>query len=204
MITIDTRGQACPAPIIAAKKALREAREGERFNILSDSAVSFNNLIRFLNDNKAKVTTAESNGIWTLTVERGTVTNNQPEAEDYCSPEIAHFEKGNFIVVISSDLLGEGDNDLGSLLMGNFIKAVKDLDKLPSKMIFYNKGVTLARSDSPHSEHLVQLEKMGVEIILCSTCVAHYKIGDKLAVGTLGNMFTIAGMMVSAGKIIKP
>lgn len=204
MITIDTRGQTCPAPIIAAKKALREAGEGEQFNILTDNSVSFNNLIRFLNDNKAEVNTVEANGIWTLTVLKGRKLSQEIEADTYCKPEIAHFEKGNFIIVISSDLIGEGDNDLGSLLMGNFIKAVKDLDKLPEKMIFYNKGVTLATSDSPHSEHLLQLEKMGVEIILCTTCVNHYAIGEKLAVGILGNMFTIAGMMVNADKVIKP
>ena len=46
---------------------------------------------------------------------------------------IAHFHKGDFIIVISSDKMGEGDDELGQLLMSNFIKAVKDLDKLPRK-----------------------------------------------------------------------
>ena len=56
-------------------------------------------------------------------------------------PTIAHFEKGNFIIVVSSDKMGEGDDELGYLLMSNFIKAIKDLDRLPGKIVFYNKGV---------------------------------------------------------------
>ena len=72
--------------------------------------------------------------------------------------------------------MGEGDDDLGQLLMSNFIKAIKDLDKLPQKMVFYNKGVTLATKTSPLIDHLTDLEKMGVELLLCATCVNHYAI----------------------------
>ena len=45
--------------------------------------------------------------------------------------------------------MGEGDDELGQLLMSNFIKAIKDLDKLPRKMVFYNKGVTLVTKNFP-------------------------------------------------------
>ncbi|HLN21370.1 MAG TPA: sulfurtransferase-like selenium metabolism protein YedF [Bacteroidales bacterium] len=204
MKRVDTKGQACPAPIIAARKALKEIPAGESFQILTDSLVSYNNLIRYLRDNKAEVTSEENSGTWTLTVNRGATSVPLLQPDDYCSPEIAHFDKGDFVIVLSSDLLGEGDADLGSLLMTNFIKAVKDLDKLPAKMIFYNKGVTLAIEGSPNAEHLVQLEKMGVEIVLCATCVNHYGITDKITAGTLSNMFSIAGMMAEAGKVIKP
>jgi len=46
--------------------------------------------------------------------------------------------------------------------MINFIKALKDLDKLPSKIVFYNNGVKLATKSSPAIEHLRDLEKMGL------------------------------------------
>ncbi len=74
--------------------------------------------------------------------------------------------------------MGEGDADLGQLLMTNFIKAIKDLDKLPQKMVFYNKGVTLVTINSAVIDHLTDLEKMGVELLLCATCVNHYAIAD--------------------------
>lgn len=204
MITIDTRGQLCPAPLIAAKKALRQVDGGESFFILTDNATSYNNLIRFLKDNKATVASEETNGTWRLTVKKNEGSNPEKEVEEYCRPEVAHFEKGDFIVVISSDTMGEGDKELGRLLISNFIKALKDLDKLPAKIIFYNGGVKLAVRGSENLEHLQQLEKMGVEILLCATCVNHYGINDKTGAGILSNMFTIAEAMASASKVIKP
>jgi selenium metabolism protein YedF len=100
--------------------------------------------------------------------------------------------------------MGDGDNELGQLLMSNFIRAIKDLDKLPARMVFYNKGVTLATKASPLIGHLTDLEKMGVELLLCATCVNHYGITDIVGAGTLSNMYTIAEAMVSAGNIVRP
>lgn len=204
MNIVDTRGQACPAPIIAAKRALREIDENGSFIILTDNLTSYNNLIRFLKDNKAFVSVEENSGQWRLTVRRSGTGAPESKPEDYCNSGIAHFDKGDYIVVISSDRMGDGDDELGKILIGNFINALKDLEKLPGKIIFYNRGVTLAAKDSPHSVHLAQLGKMGVEIMLCATCVNHLKLENRLAAGTLSNMFTIAEAMASAGKIIKP
>jgi selenium metabolism protein YedF len=204
MRIIDTKGQLCPEPLIAAKRALRETSAGESFILLTDNQTSFDNLNRFLKDNKADSRVSESEGVWTLTITRseGELAQNKPE--EYCTPEISHFEKGNFVVVISSEKMGEGDDQLGRLLISNFIKALKDLDKLPQKIVFYNSGVKLATKTSPVIEHLRDLEKMGVELMLCSTCVSHYALESETGAGILSNMFTIAGVMTSAGTIIKP
>jgi selenium metabolism protein YedF len=202
MQTVDTRGQNCPAPIIMTKKVLKEVREGESFIVLTDNQVSFNNLTHFLRDNKTEFKTESMQGEWKLFVTRG--NGNPVKEEDHIAQVIPHFEKGDFIIVISSDKMGEGDDELGKLLIVNFIKAVKDLDKLPPRIILYNKGVTLAAKTSPVIENLIQIEKMGVEILLCATCVNYYKLENETGAGTLGNMFTIAEAMASAGKIIKP
>jgi selenium metabolism protein YedF len=89
-------------------------------------------------------------------------------------------------------------------LISNFIKALKDLDKLPQHMVFYNKGVTLAVKNSPVIEHIKDLEKMGVEIHLCATCVNYYKLEKYVEVGTLSNMYSIAELMAAAGNVIRP
>ena len=204
MRIVDTKGHLCPAPLIAAKKALKETAGGESFILLTDNQTSFDNLSRFLKDNKADFQVSESGGIWTLTITKtaGEVALTNPE--DYCAPSISHFEKGNYVVVISSDKMGEGDEELGHLLMANFIKALKDLDELPSKMVFYNNGVKLATKSSPVIEHLRDLEKMGVELMLCATCISHYSLESVVGAGTVSNMYTITEVMASAGNIIKP
>jgi selenium metabolism protein YedF len=204
MRIVDTKGQLCPAPLIAAKKALKETAEGDSFIVLTDNMTSFDNLSRFLKDNKAKFEVSESAGVWTLTVTKINGDKVDTKVEDYCSPAISHFEKGNYVVAITSDKMGDGDAELGHLLISNFIKALKDLDKLPQHMVFYNKGVTLAVKNSPVIEHIKDLEKMGVEIHLCATCVNYYKLEKYVEVGTLSNMYSIAELMAAAGNVIRP
>jgi selenium metabolism protein YedF len=204
MRIVDTKGLLCPAPLIATKKALKETLAGESFIVLTDNQTSFENLNRFLKDNKTDFEVNESGGVWTVTITKRTGDVIQTNTEDYCTPSVNHFEKGNFIVAVTSDKMGEGDDELGHLLMSNFIKALKDLDRLPGYMVFYNKGVTLATHSSPVIEYLKDLEKMGVEILLCATCVNHYKLEANVAAGTLSNMYSIAEIMASAGNIIRP
>lgn len=204
MKIVDTRGQLCPAPLIAAKKALRETAAGESFIVLTDNQTSFNNLGRFLKDNNVDFQVNEDGGVWTLTITRLTGEVFPARAEEYSTTSIAHFEKGNYIVVVTSDKMGEGDEELGHLLMSNFIKALKDLDRLPQKIVFYNKGVTLVTNNSPVIEYLRDLEKMGVELLICSTCINHYSLESHVGAGILSNMYAIAEVMASSGNIIKP
>lgn len=204
MKIVDTKGQLCPAPLIATKRALKETPAGESFIVLTDNRTSFNNLSRFLIDNNTDFKVSEAKGVWTITITRISASEIITKAEDYCVPEVAHFEKGNFIVVISSDKMGDGDDELGHLLIENFIKALKDLERLPEKIIFYNKGVTIVTKSSPVITHLKDLEKMGVELLLCATCVKYYKLEDQVGAGMLSNMYSIAESMASAGSIIKP
>ena len=204
MRIVDTKGQLCPAPLIAARKALKETVDGDSFIVLTDNKTSFDNLSRFLSDNKAKFVVIESEGVWTLTVTKKNGLGSDIKAEEYCAPVISHFEKGNYVVAITSDKMGDGDAELGHLLIGNFIKALKDLDRLPQHIVFYNKGVTLVAKDSQVIEHIKDLEKMGVEIHLCGTCVNFYKLENNIAVGTLSNMYSIAEIMSSAGNVVRP
>ena len=204
MRIVDTKGQLCPAPLIATKRALKETITGESFQVLIDNQTSFTNVSRFLKDNNTPFISSENIGIWTLTVTKQNGELIKPDAEEYCTPEVPHFQKGNFVVAISSDKMGEGDEKLGTLLMVNFIKAVHDLDILPAKIVFYNRGVFLGRSSSEVIEQLRDLERMGVALFLCGTCINHYSIQNEINIGTVSNMFEIAQIMASAGNVVKP
>jgi len=204
MRIVDTKGQLCPAPLIATKRALKETSEGESFVVLTDNQTSLTNVSRFLKDNNVQFKTSEKDKVWTLTVTKtnGDLTN--PNAEEYCTTDVPHFQKGDFVIAISSDKMGDGDPALGTLLMTNFVKAVHDLDILPSKMVFYNRGVFLGRKDSTVIELLKDLERMGVLLFLCGTCINHYSLEDEISAGSISNMFEIAQIMSSAGKVVKP
>jgi len=204
MQIIDTSGQQCPAPLIATKRALKDARTGDSFKVITDNQTAFNNISRFLKDNKTEFSSGESNDIWTLTITKQTPELINADAKEYCTTEIPHFSKGDFIIAFTSDKMGNGDEELGQLLMVNFVKAIKELDILPRNMVFYNKGVTLGAEDSPVIDHLKELEKMGVPFLFCETCAKYYLLEDKIKIGTLSNMFEITQVMSSAGNIVKP
>ena len=204
MQIIDTSGQQCPAPLIATNHALRDSQTGDSFKVITDNLTSFSNISRFLTDNKTEFSYEEANGIWTLTITKRTTDRVAARPEEYCKTEIPHFAQGDFIIAFTSDRMGDGNDELGHLLMGNFIKAIKDLDILPAKMVFYNKGVTLGAEESSVIDHLKEIEKMGVALLLCATCVKFYSLEEKIKIGTLSNMFEIVQVMAKAGNVVKP
>ncbi len=108
------------------------------------------------------------------------------------------------MVVVSSDRMGEGNDELGKVLMKGFIFAVTQLDTLPKTMLFYNGGATLTAEGSDSLEDLKSLEAQGVEVMTCGTCLDYYGLKEKLQVGTVTNMYSIVETMANAGRIIKP
>lgn len=108
------------------------------------------------------------------------------------------------VVAVSSDRMGSGNDELGKVLIKGFIFAVTQLDELPKTMLFYNGGATLTTEGSDSLEDLKSLEAQGVEILTCGTCLDYYGLKDKLAVGSVTNMYSIVETLAGAGKIIKP
>jgi selenium metabolism protein YedF len=204
MKTVNARGQLCPTPLILTKRALNEAATGDSFILIIDNQVSFSNVSRYLKDNNTAFTVVENNNVWTLTITKDNKTPTEHKVESYCSNDIPHLLKGDFVVSIASDKIGEGDSELGTILMINFIKAIRDLDVLPSKITFYNRGVFLGGKNSPVYEELKDLEKMGVGLYLCGTCINHYSLSDEINIGIVSNMFEIAQILASSGKVINP
>ena len=107
-------------------------------------------------------------------------------------------------MVVASDRMGEGNDELGKVLIKSFIFAVTQLEQLPKTMLFYNGGATLTTEGSDSLEDLKSLEAQGVEILTCGTCLDYYGLKDKLAVGGVTNMYSIVETMAGAGRIIRP
>ena len=95
------------------------------------------------------------------------------------------------VVVFSSDKMGEGEDALGEILIKSFLYTLTQAEKLPRTLLFYNKGAFLTCQDSPVLEDLKVLEKEGVQIYTCGTCLDYYKLKDKLAVGEVANMLSL-------------
>ena len=129
------------------------------------------------------------------------LVDNEPAVQN-----VTRFAEGKNCEVKSEKI---SDNEFKIEIMAeNYTPADEEeeivCDKLPSKVLFYNSGAYLTCEDSDSLEDLKTLEAEGVEIYTCGTCLNFYDITDKLAVGSITNMYDIVEMMEKAGKVIKP
>jgi intracellular sulfur oxidation DsrE/DsrF family protein len=69
-------------------------------------------------------------------------------------------------------------------------------------IVFFNAGVKLVAADSPVLEDLQALAGRGVQILACGTCLGYFELKEKVAVGEVSNMYTIAETMLGAGKVV--
>ena len=107
------------------------------------------------------------------------------------------------VLFIGSDIVGSGeDYQLGSLLMQKFLHTVGGFSCRPDAILLMNSGVKLATEDSLASGELHQLEDKGTEILACGTCLSRLQLRDKVAVGQVSDMYTIADKMFKASKLI--
>jgi selenium metabolism protein YedF len=108
------------------------------------------------------------------------------------------------VVYINSQLLGGGDEALGSFLMKAFLKTLLDLETPPNRLILVNSGVQLAAEGSKVLESLQSLSQKGVEIVCCGTCIDFYELKGKIRVGGISNMYDILQSMLEADRVIRP
>lgn len=87
------------------------------------------------------------------------------------------------IILIQSEVLGRGDNELGTMLMANFLRLLGESEDKPKTIVFWNSGVRLACEGSVVLEHIKKLEGQGVEILACGTCLEYFELKDKLQSG---------------------
>jgi len=106
------------------------------------------------------------------------------------------------VLVLGAATLGRGDEELGALLMVNFLRTWAFRDKVPEMVLCYNTGVKLAEQGSPAVPMLEALAQKGADIVLCGTCVNYFQLSDRLAVGRVGDMKGIVDAIAKAFKVI--
>jgi len=194
MKTIDCRNMACPAPVITVKRALEEAG-GVAIRVLLDPGAPRENVTRFAAGRGYGVQESPFEDGYALTI--GGSVPAPPDRKAETAPARRD------VILVASDRLGDGADDLGRLLMKNFIITMLDLEHLPDRMLFVNSGVHLTTAGSEVLEALETLGNRGVEILSCGVCLDFYHKKDQLKAGTVTNMFTIAESLMEAGSVIR-
>ena len=198
MITVNAIGDNCPIPVIKTKKAIQALEGPEVIEVLVDNEIAVQNVTKMAVSEGGEVTSEK------LAEKEYKVTIKIGEAAAEGCACCCEEEKENLVVVISSDRMGTGNDALGKVLINGFIFAVTQLENLPKTMLFYNGGATLTAEGSDSLADLKNLEAQGVEIMTCGTCLDYYGLKEKLAVGSVTNMYSIVETMAGADKIIQP
>ncbi len=186
---VDARGLNCPEPVIMTKRAMDENHSIEITAIVSNETAR---------ENVSKL--GQSQG-YQVEVEK-----KDADYYIYLHPGMESCEDerlaGDITFLIKSSFFGEGDAELGQVLMKSFLFSLNELDQQVKHMIFMNSGVKLTIEGSPVLEHLMALESKGVEILSCGTCLDFYQLKEKLAVGKVTNMYTAMELLTTAAKAI--
>lgn len=199
MQKLNMCGKQCPIPVIETKKVLEQVKPGETVVVLVDNEIAAGNLRRLAKSRHDKA-------------EVRTLAQDSYEVEITVSAEdgLVHTAEGRErraagrVVVISSDRMGEGEAELGRLLMKSFIFALSKQDALPDSVLFYNGGARLCAGESDSLADLKMMEAEGVEILTCGMCLQYLGLEDSLRVGTVTNMYDILERMTRAEQIIRP
>lgn len=206
MKTVDTRGLTCPAPLIKTRQGLNEAAPDEDVIVIIDNPTSLSNVKRYLSDNRLLFSVREEDGFSVVTVARGEKTELSSNVTEYCTTGRDPLPRGkkNAVVAVTSERMGCGDDELGTKLMVSFFRTLVLLEPLPSAVVFYNAGVKLGLNDSPVIEHIRELSEKGTSIYLCTTCINHFGIRERLPVGSFSDLYQILNVLKDADHIIRP
>ncbi|MGB5219379.1 MAG: sulfurtransferase-like selenium metabolism protein YedF [Smithella sp.] len=198
---VDARGLACPQPVVLAKQALET---NEKIKVLVDNETALENVKRLgtklgcdIKVEQKKDRTFEIK----LKLKKGAVVSKE-EFVPSCSAVTT--ASGPFVIVLSANTMGHGNDELGSVLIRSFLHTVAEQSQKPDTIIFYNTGVKLTVQGSEVIDDLKQLESAGVQLLVCGTCLNYFEIKDKLAAGTVSNMYDILDAMRRAGRLLTP
>ena len=193
---VDARGKPCPQPVILTRKALAESAE---VTVIVDNPTARENVAGMARGQGHEVRAEErSDGIYVH------ITRSGPSAGPTAGPTVGQALplSGPVVALIAADTVGRGPEELGGILMRSFLHTLTEVTPCPEVLVFMNTGVRLVVEESPVLEDLRLLAGRGVEILACGTCLEYFKLKDRVAVGTVSNMYTIAETLVGAGRVV--
>ena len=179
MREVNAKGLPCPQPVIKTKEALESVKQGEKIKVILDNEASFRNVQKFVNAQKHKIISVEKNGNeYIIVIEKvGEISKEVP-----ISCEIPTEQKQDTFVIIATDTMGK-EEKLGKILMKAYFETMLVHNLLPDRIFFMNTGIKLTTIEKDFIPLIKELERKGVEIYTCGTCLKYFQLEDQLKVG---------------------
>ncbi len=204
---IDARGLACPQPVLMTKQAVDKDRPS-RLTVQVDNEAAVENVSRFLGTRGYETTSTGQEDLFTISARYALKTEEAPGSTATgesapADPVTDGREKSQkILVLIATDRMGFGDDDLGRKLMISFINTLGEMGNDLWRVVLVNNGVKLTIAGSPVLETLCEYEKQDISIWVCGTCLSHFDLLNEKQVGETTNMLDIVTAMQLATKVI--
>jgi selenium metabolism protein YedF len=193
---LDCRGQACPHPVLKTKEIVEQG-DVLQLTVLVDNEAARENVSRFLERSGYQVQVTAQGGDLAVTGTRQQGGPGQAAADTW---EEGALRK--ILVLVGTDRLGTGDDDLGRKLIVNFLGTLKEMGRELWCLVLLNAGVKLAVAGSEVLGSLQGLEQDGVMVLVCGTCLNHFQLLEQKKVGETTNMLDIVTHMQLADQVI--
>ncbi len=198
MKELDCRGQACPLPVIQLRDVLEQGKPAA-VTIFVDNEAAKENVSRFLLHQGYQVTAEEINGDFKVT---GAGVDGAYKIMNEQGLSVMAGGNKKIVVLITSDRMGHGDDELGTRLLINFLKTLKEMGPDLWRLVFMNNGVKLTVENAESLPALHELTEAGVSILVCGACLNHFHLLDKKQVGETSNMLDIVTSLQLADSVI--
>lgn len=198
---VDARGKPCPQPVVLALHALPKLNAGEELDVLVDNEAAVENLRRMAGQKGRSATVTQEENFWHVQIGEGS-SAAAPAPQTQAAPSCCAPMGSAAVVAIGTDVMGRGSDELGRALIKSFLYALAQLEVPPVTLLFFNGGAKLTVEGSQSLEDLRTLEEAGTEILTCGTCLDYYGLKDKLAIGSVTNMYRIAEILTTADRLV--
>lgn len=193
MQILDMRGRVCPEPVIKTVALIAGVQKPETVVVQVDNEIAVENLTKMATSKGLKSSSKKvADNHYEVSIEVVEVQSEEDVKEE------------NVVVAVTGNVMGTGEDELGRNLLKGFIYALSTQEKLPKTVVFYNSGVFMTTEGSEALEDLKAMEEKGVEILSCGACLDYYKKKDKLAVGSVSNMYVIVEKLMKASHVVRP
>ena len=120
-------GDNCPIPVVKTKKAMQALTGPETIEVLVDNEIAVQNVTKMASGAGGQVSSEKlGDARFKITIQMEGALAGEGAADAACAPDA----RDNTVVVVSSDRMGIGNDELGKVLIKGFIFAVTQLDTL--------------------------------------------------------------------------
>jgi len=202
-IQLQCQGLPCPKPVIKCKEAIEDSAP-KSISVIVDNEAAKENVSRFLKSHGYEISIQNKENDIIISGNKEVGTDIESEKTNEIINKEENVQKNQKILVfIPSEVIGSGDDELGERLMYNFLITLKEMGNDLWRIVLLNGGVKLSVPENKCMKELQQLEKNGISILVCGTCLEHFGMTGCQGVGEVTNMLDIITSFQLATKTIR-